>query len=294
MPVQPRAAGQPHLATDRQAAWLRLWTTVLGLAFLAGQPLPAPPPETRAAAAGQPGRTDHMVASLAGRLAAERGVALRGCYPPAALARALARTGKRLLAGGMVPARAGQVWVIPQLRWAYEAARVGWERDGVRPDDLAPPLDFALAGLPDWPGILAGERLALLLRHPVALTAPANRALASTALFGADGRAAFARALTADLALAFPAAGLSWGAGTAVRSGTAGGAGVFRRGSAARSPGGALRRCAAGSPAVVPRTNPVSRTDNAVSPVSRPHPAVLAEAMRVMDCPADWLIAFLR
>ena len=46
-------------------------------------------------------------------------------------------------------ARTGQVWVIPQLRWAHEAARVGWERDEVRPDDLAPPLDFVLAGLHD-------------------------------------------------------------------------------------------------------------------------------------------------
>jgi hypothetical protein len=240
IPGQARPSGQPYLITGRDAAWLRLWTTVLGLAFLTGRPLPAPPPRVRAVEGYQPRRTGRVVTSLAERLAAERGAAVRGCYPPAALARALASAGKRLLAGQPVQARAGQVWVIPQLRWAHEAARVGWEADGIRTDDLAPPLDFALAGLPDWPGILAGQRLALLLRHPVALTAPANRALATTALFGADGKAVFSGALAADLALAFPAADLPGGEGI------------------------------------------------------QPGPAALTEAARLMDCPAEWLIAFLR
>lgn len=235
VPAQARAGGQPRPVTGRGAAWLRLWTTVLGLAFLTGRPLPAPPPEARAAAYRSRG-ADRVVAALAGRLAAERRPALRGCYPPTTLARALASTGKRLLAGGPVPARAGQVWVIPQLRWAHEAARVGWSAGEARPDDLAPPLDFTLAGLRDWPGILAGQRLALLLRHPMALTAPANRALAATALFGVDGRKAFDAVLAADLALAFPA----------------------------------------------------------TAPSCRPDPALLSEAMRLMNCPADWLITLLR
>ena len=246
VPDRARSAVRPCLATSRDAAWLRLWTTVLGLAFLSGQPVPSPPPAVRAAALYQPRRTDRLVASLAVRLTTERGAALRACYPPAALARALTSTGRRLLADQPVPPRAGQVWVIPQLRWAYEAARVGWDREGARPGDLAPPLDFALAGLPDWPGILVGQRLILLLRHPVSLTGPANSALAATALFGADGKTAFCRALAADLELAFP---------TAARS---------------------------------------SRTDNRCSPGSRPDPQILAEAMRLMDCPRDWLIAFLR
>lgn len=238
----PHRAGQPPVTASRHAAWLRLWTTVLGLAFLTGRPLPAPPPLVRAAAVYQPRRTGRLAGSLAERLAAERGAALRECYPPAALARALSGAGKRMLADQPVPPRAGQVWVIPQLRWAHEAARVGWERDGLRPDDLAPPLDFALAGLPDWPGILAGQRLGLLLRHRLALTAPANRALAATALFGADGKAAFAGSLATDLALVFPEA-----------------------------------------------ITPLSRTDRGVCPVP-----LLTEAMRLMDCPADWLVAFLR
>lgn len=206
LPAPREAPGPPQAPGGRHAAWLRLWTTALGLAFLTGRPLPAPPPQIRAVAAYQPRRTDRLIGSLAERLAAERGAALRGCYPPAALARALASTGRRLLDDQPVPPRAGQVWVIPQLRWAYEAGRVGWERDGIRPDDLAPPLEFALSGLHDWPGILAGQRLVLLLRHPAALTIPANRALAATALFGADGKTAFTGVLVSDLALLVPAA----------------------------------------------------------------------------------------
>jgi hypothetical protein len=263
IPGPHRAVGSPQVTTGRHVAWLRLWTTVLGLAFLTGRTLPAPPPQVLAAASWQPRRTARLVGSLAERLAAERGAALRGSYPPPALARALTGAGRRMLDGRPVPARAGQVWVIPQLRWAHEAARAGWERDGVRPDDLAPPLDFALAGLPDWPGILAGQRLEMLLRHPAALAAPvgtgpastgpanrepANRALAATALFGADGRAAFGAGLTADLAQVFP----------------------------------------------TEFSNLSSRTDNGGSPGYHPYPAILAEAMRSMDCRADWLIAYLR
>lgn len=278
IPGAVRAAGQPYLTTGRDAAWLRLWTTMLGLAVLTGRPLPSPPPRVRAAAVCQPRRTGRVIASLSERLAAQRAAALRGCYPPAALARALAGVGKRLLAGQPVSARAGQVWVIPQLRWAHQAAGVGWERDGARPDDLAPPLDFALAGLHDWPGILAGQRLALLLRHPAALTAPANRALAATALFGADGKAAFGGALAADLTLAFPAPAHS------------GGPRVVRQ----ASPGGRPGSAGAGWPGKNSRENTTSRTDNAVSPAHHPDPAILAEATRLMDCPAEWLIAFLR
>ncbi|MBO0822215.1 MAG: hypothetical protein J2P26_15370, partial [Nocardiopsaceae bacterium] len=132
--AEPRTTGPhrtdgPPAITRRHAAWLRLWMTVLGLAYLTGRPLPVPPPKVRDAAAEQPCRTDRLVGSLAERLAAERGAALRGSYPPAALARALTSAGRRALAGWPVPARAGQVWVIPQLRWAHEAARAGWAGD---------------------------------------------------------------------------------------------------------------------------------------------------------------------
>lgn len=243
MPSQARTGRRPHLTVGRDAAWLRTWTTVLGLAFLAGRPLPVPPPAARAAALYQPRRTDRLAESLAERFAAERGAALRGCYSPGALARALTGTARRLLADRPVPPYAGQVWVIPQLRWAHEAIRVGWGSNAVPPDDLAPPLDFAITGLPDWPGVLAGQRLDLLMRHPAALTVPANHALAATALYGADGKTEFCRALASDLALIFPAAFLAY------------------------------------------------RSDNPVCPDYRPKPEILAEAMRLMDVPSDWLIA---
>ena len=61
-------------------------------------------------------------------------------------------------------------------------------RDRLRPDDLAPPLDFALAGLPDWPGIRVADRLRGLRRHPLAMESERNRAAAMTALLGAGAR----------------------------------------------------------------------------------------------------------
>jgi hypothetical protein len=97
------------------------------------------------------------------------------------------------------PFRAGQVWVIPQLRWLHEAERLNpLGQAEIRLDDLAPPLDFGLAGLPDWPGIRVCDRLAALRRHPLSMESPRNREAAWTALLGADGRAGF----DADLARA--------------------------------------------------------------------------------------------
>jgi hypothetical protein len=97
------------------------------------------------------------------------------------------------------PFRAGQVWVIPQLRWLHEAERLNpLGQAEIRLDDLAPPLDFGLAGLPDWPGIRVRDRLAALRRHPLSMESPRNREPAWTALLGADGRAGW----DADLASA--------------------------------------------------------------------------------------------
>jgi hypothetical protein len=98
---------------------------------------------------------------------------------------------------GSGPFRAGPAWVVPQLRWLHEVERLdplgGTE---IRLDDVAPPLDFGLAGLPDWPGIRIRDRLAALGRHPLSMASPRNRRLARVALLGEDGRAG----LDADLA----------------------------------------------------------------------------------------------
>jgi uncharacterized protein len=192
------------------AAWLRLWTKALLLAFITGRPLPAVPAPLRVAWSAQvPRLLECALATVADRAVDARAMALRGCYSPATLTRVVAGTGTDMLGGRTVPRAAGRVWVPPQLRWAHEAARVGWGRPARSAEaaaDAAPPLDFALAGLPDWPGIPAGERLRMLLRHPLSLDNARNRELASIALYGEDGRAAFEAALAADLATALPAA----------------------------------------------------------------------------------------
>jgi hypothetical protein len=85
------------------------------------------------------------------------------------------------------------------LRWLHEADRLTTlGRSGLRLDDIAPPLDFGLAGLPDWPGIRVRERLSGLRRHPWSISSAPSRRLARLALHSADGR----RSLDADLAIA--------------------------------------------------------------------------------------------
>jgi uncharacterized protein len=197
--------GSADLADAAESAWLRLWTQTLLLAFLTGRPLPAVPPSLLAAWQRLDTRTrECALATVAERAVATRAAALRACYPAPVLTRVVTRVAADLLDGRAAPRTAGQVWVVPQLRWAYEAARVGWSgRDEVAPDIggvVAPPLDFALTGLPDWPGMPAGERLRLLLGHPMSQRAERNRKLVATALFGAEGRAPFEATLRADLA----------------------------------------------------------------------------------------------
>ncbi len=203
-------------APGQEAAWLRLWAKVLLLAFLTGRPLPALPPPLRAAAGACRSRImECALGTIAERAVAERAAAIRGCFPATSLIRALTGVGADMLAGRSVPGTAGHAWVIPQLRWAHEATRVGWARvpappgaplrGTVCPRDLAPPLDFAIAGLPDWTGILAQDRLRALLRHPLSLEAAPNRGIAAAALFGERGHEAFAADLAADLAVVCPA-----------------------------------------------------------------------------------------
>jgi uncharacterized protein len=195
-----------ELASAPEAAWLRVWTQALLLGFLSGRPLPMVPDVLRTMW-GQPDarRRDAVLEVIAERSVAARAPALRPSYPPGVLAGVLSRVAKDVLDGHAGPARAGRTWVPPQLRWAHEADRAGWQRPvpgQVAGWELAPPLDFALAGLPDWPGIRTADRLTLLLRHPLSLGDPRNRALAATAIFGTGGRAG----LDADLAAALPTA----------------------------------------------------------------------------------------
>ena len=131
-----------------------------------------------------------------------RANALRPCYDPHRLTAVVAVAARRMLAADdHVPVRAGPVWVIPQVRWLHEMERLNpLGHDQPRPGDLAPPLDFGLAGLPDWPGIRVADRLAGLRRHPLAMESERNRTVASTALLGAGG--AGRERLDADLAIA--------------------------------------------------------------------------------------------
>jgi hypothetical protein len=260
----------PGVPGSSDAAWFRLWTTALGLAFLAGKPLPAPPPPIRALAARQPAAAEAALSGLTARFVAERGAALREFFPPATLTRALSGAATRLLTSQVAPASAGQVWVIPPLRWAHEASRVGWRREDARSDDLAPPLDFALSGLPDWSGISAGQRLGLLLRHPAALTMPAGRALAARVIYGQEDPATFTNELTTDLALVTGKSPLHRRTPQASCSPDTAGD-YFDR---ARGGG-------TGGPAA--STGPFGLDSQA-----------LAEATGMMDRPGDWLVTVLR
>jgi hypothetical protein len=202
------------LAGDDERAWLRLWAQTLLLAFLAGRPLPRVPAEVLSVwRALSPPRRECVLATIVDRAVTARAPALRRSYDPAALTAVAAAVADRMLDEAAVPFRTGPVWVIPQLRWLHELERLnplgGTE---IRPDDIAPPLDFGLAGLPDWPGIRIRDRLSALGCHPLSVALPRNRRLAGLALLGEDGPAG----LDADLATAalgvHPAARLPYAA----------------------------------------------------------------------------------
>jgi hypothetical protein len=155
-----------------------------------------------------------MLATVIDDAVTARAAPLRRSYDPGCLTAVITATAARMLgavarddvppAAGTVlrppamPFRAGHVWVIPQLRWLHEIERVNpLGQDRVRLDDIAPPLDFGLTGLPDWPGIRIRDRLAGLRRHPLSMESERNREPATVALLGENGRAGF----DADLAI---------------------------------------------------------------------------------------------
>jgi hypothetical protein len=184
-----------RLAASAESEPLREWAGSVVVAFLMGRPLsPAPERVRRDWAALRPRLRECLLATIVDEAVTARAV-IRELYQPAHLAAVAGRVATALLEGRAAPARAGQCWVLPQLRWVHEAVRAGWagphagagvggdiDVGGVDADDMAPPLDFAIDGLADWPGIRAGQRLALLLRHPLSAELPRNRRIVALIL----------------------------------------------------------------------------------------------------------------
>jgi hypothetical protein len=210
-----------HLAEVRaesaEHAWLRVWTETFLLAFLTDSPLPAVPAPLRCRWRSLDARSrECLLARVVDAAVGRRAAALRTSFDPVRLTELVAAAALTRLNGtataawgpGVTPpaARPGPAWVIPQLRWLHEAERLcPLDGPGLAPGDQAPPLDFDLVGLPDWPGMRAGQRVRALRRHPLTMELAANRLLAWIALVGEEGPAAFAADLTRAVAGAEPA-----------------------------------------------------------------------------------------
>jgi Helicase HerA-like C-terminal len=181
----------PGSAAD---AWLRVWAETLVLAFLTSRPLPAVPKGLRRRWAGLDTRLrECLLATVIDRSVTERTAAIQTSYDPGQLAGCAARAAQRLLDHGVGGGtRPGPSWVIPQVRWLHEMERLLPE-DGDRPGptDCAPPLDFDLPGLADWPGIRVGQRLRALRRHRLSMSLAHNQVTAWTALLGEDDQRSF-------------------------------------------------------------------------------------------------------
>jgi hypothetical protein len=178
--------------------WLRLWVQTLVLAFLTGNPLPhVPEPLRRCRPALDARSRECLLATVVDAAVSGRARALRHSYDPGRLTAVAASAAAGLLAAvtpsaqapqahrAVPPLRAGHIWVIPQLRWLHEAERLYPHAvHHLSADDIAPPLDFELAGLLDWPGIKVADRLEGLRRHRLSMEREENRMLAITALQG--------------------------------------------------------------------------------------------------------------
>ena len=182
-----------------------MWGEILTLAVLTDHPLPAVPAPLRRRWRGLSPRTrecllGHVLEDAVGR----RARALRAHYDPARLTEVLAATATRRLEHtgiAVTTVRPGPAWVIPPLRWLHELERLcPLGGAGLAPGDHAPPLDFDLPGLPDWPGIRVGQRIRALRRHPLSMDLAANRQAAWAALIGDTGPEPFAD----DLAQVLP------------------------------------------------------------------------------------------
>ena len=197
--------GAERLAESADQAWLRVWGEILTLAVLTDNPLPAIPAPLRRRWRGLPTRTrECLLGHVMEDAVARRARTLRDHCDPARLTEVLAATATRRLehAGPALPTvRPGPAWVIPPLRWLHELERLcPLGGAGLAPADHAPPLDFDLPGLPDWPGIRVGQRIRALRRHQLSMDLSANRRAAWTALIGETGPEPFA----SDLAHVLP------------------------------------------------------------------------------------------
>jgi hypothetical protein len=190
---------QADLLADGVAdAWLRIWAEALTLAFLTGRTVPAvPPPLRQRWAELDPRLRECALATVTERVLRGRTVAIRACYDPGLLAAAVAAAARELLAGHPGhPAPPGPDWVIPPLRWLHEIERACPLGQDIDPRQPAQPLEYELPGLADRPGVLTGQRIAGLRRHPLSMALPGNRRSAWTVLLGAGDQ----RELTDDLA----------------------------------------------------------------------------------------------
>ncbi len=196
--VEIRAADL--VARSQEDAWLRVWAEVYVLAHLVNRPRPRVPVPLRQRWAELPERQrDCALATVLDEAVERRSLALRESYDPAALSTACAASATGMLDGGKgAGTMPGTRWVIPQLQWLHELERV-CPLDGPPPDPfgLAPPLDYALAGLPGEADVKIGQRVSGLRRHPLSMEVTANRLTAWTALLGADDHGAFIEDLAA-------------------------------------------------------------------------------------------------
>ncbi len=188
------------VACSPRDAWLRVWAEVYVLAHLVNQPRPRVPVPLRRRWAELPERLrDCALATAMDQAAERRSPALRESYDPAALSAACAASAAGLLAGGLgAGTMPGTGWVIAQLQWLHELERV-CPLDGPPPDPfaLAPPLDYALAGLPGEANVKIGQRVSGLRRHPLSMEVTTNRLIAWTALLGEDDHSSFIEDLAA-------------------------------------------------------------------------------------------------
>jgi uncharacterized protein len=182
------------IARSPRGAWLRVWAEVYVLAHLVNRPRPRVPVPLRQRWAETPERLrDCALATAMDQATERRSQVLRESYDPATLSAACAASASGLLAGGKgAGTMPGTGWVIPQLEWLHELERV-CPLDGAPPDPfaLAPPLDYALAGLQDEANVKIGQRVSGLRRHALSMEVTANRLIAWTALLGEDDHASF-------------------------------------------------------------------------------------------------------